>query len=100
MFWVYLFEVLFLVVIPAVQLILKYLGVAAVAYVGINFALNVLLDYLKNSLTGIPLHMLSIIGLTNFDIGINIYFSAVVASLVIKGLDKATDTKKSFKLKA
>ena len=100
MLWVRLFEVLMLVIIPAVSMILKYLGIFAVTYVGVGFALNTLMDYLKNSLTGMPAHLLSIIGLTNFDIGINIYFSAVIASMILKGLDKATDKKKSFVFKA
>ena len=100
MFWVRAFEVLMLVIIPAVTMILRYLGIAAVTYVGVSFALSTLLDYLKDSLTGIPAHLVSIIGLSHFDIGINIYFSAVIASMVLKGLDKATDKKKSFVLKA
>lgn len=100
MFWVRAFEVLFLLIIPLVQTILKYLGVGVIAYVGINMALDKILDYLKTSLGSIPSEMLNIFGLMHFDTGVNIYFSAVVAHLVIKGLDKATDKKKSFVLKA
>jgi len=100
MFWIRAFEVLFLVVIPAVQAILKYLGIAGVTYFGISIAMGTLLDYMKSSLQGAPAQMLSILGLLNFDVGVNIYLSALTAYMVMKGLDKATDKKKSFVFKA
>lgn len=100
MFWVRLFEILFLIVIPAVQAVLKYLGIGAVVYLGVSFAIGTLFDFIKFGLQGVPVQMLSILGLLKFDLAINIYISALTTYLIIKGLDKATDRKKSFILKA
>lgn len=100
MFWVRAFEVLLLVIIPAVQMILKFLGIGAVVYFGVSIAIGTLVDYIKESLGAVPAQMLSILGLMHFDIAVNLYVSAVIASMVLKGFDKATDKKKTYKLTA
>lgn len=100
MFWVRLFEVLFLLVIPVIQKILSFLGIGVISYMGINFVLNQLIDLLKSNLKGMPANMLSILGIMHLDIGLNLYFSACLAALVLKGLNKATDRKKSYVFKA
>lgn len=100
MFWVYLFQILIMVVIPAVQTLLKYLGIMAVAYVGISFALNQLTSYVHSYFLSSPLVFQQFAGLAKFDVGINIYLSAVLAKFVMQGLNKASDKKKSFTFKA
>lgn len=100
MFWIRLFEILFLLVIPAVQTILKYLGIMGVVYFGVSFAIGTLFDFIKAGLQGVPAQMLSILGILKFDLAINIYISALTTYLIIKGLDKASDRKKSFVFKA
>lgn len=100
MFWIRLFEVVMLIIIPAVQMILKYLGIGAVVYFGVSIAIGTLVDYIKESLGAVPAQMLSILGLMHFDTAVNIYVSAVITSLVLKGFDKATDKKKTYKFTA
>ncbi|MFT5781185.1 MAG: hypothetical protein ACI9EB_000546 [Pseudomonas sp.] len=95
MWWALLATTLFEIVGRLGSTALRYLGVGAVSYYGINFVVGELKDYvLANFITAPPL-VLHILGLMKVDIAINIILGAVTTRIILAGIDKAADMRRN-----
>lgn len=56
--------------------ILLALGFSILTFLGTELVLNTALDYVKDYIEGLPQMVLHILGMCNFDIAINLFFSA------------------------
>lgn len=71
---------------------LTVLGVGAVTYVGVNFVIGELKDYVLANFVTAPVLVQHILGLLKVDVAINIIFSAVAMRLTLAGVSKTKDT--------
>lgn len=94
------FQVLFVflstVLAPLVKKVLVALGIGAISYVGINFAMDAAKAQIMSNMAGIPLDVAQLMGLFKFDVAINIAMSAVTTRMAFSGVNKITGTKKSL----
>ncbi len=101
MHFFYLAQLFIIIVVPLIKMALKALGIATVAYIGINLVLGELKDYAIGQFTGNASILLqSIMGLAGLDVALNMYFAAITARLVLSGMNKLNGRKKDFVLKA
>lgn len=73
------------------------LGIAVFTYKGVTTALDLILDQVKNLLTGLPPEICAISSMLQVDVCISILFSAYAASLALGGL--TGDTVKRWGIK-
>lgn len=87
---------------PIVNKIMSLLGIGLVSYVGINFVLEQVKNYVTSNFATIPIEVQQILGLAKFDVAINITFAAVTARMMLAGYNKATagGSKKKYTLEA
>lgn len=95
MWWALLATTLFEIGGRLASTALRYLGVGAVSYYGINFVIGELKDYVLSNVLSAPDYILNILGLLKVDIAINILLGAVTARIILAGLDKATDSRRN-----
>lgn len=72
--------------------VLASLGFAYVAYVGIGQLIDTVESYVRGLFSAVPHEVAAILGLAKIDIAINIIISAVVARLLLAGMDRVTGT--------
>lgn len=96
MHYFYLVLVAIQVLGPLVRMVLKMIGIGVVSYVGINFALGEIQNYVHAQLGNAPGPLQAILGIANFDVAISIYLSAVTTRFVLAGMDKISGRKKSL----
>lgn len=70
--------------------VLASIGFAYVAYRGISFLINSTKTYIISMFSAMPPEAAAILGLLRVDIAINIIIAAIVARLLLSGMDKAT----------
>jgi hypothetical protein len=68
------------------------LGFAYFTYVGIGSLVDTVDNYVKGLFNAMPSSAASILGLAKFDVAINIVIAAVIARLLLAGMDKVTGT--------
>ena len=71
---------------------LASLGFAYVTYVGINFLITTTKTYIVGLFSAVPPELAALLGMAKFDVAVNIVISAVIARLMLSGLDKASGT--------
>lgn len=71
---------------------LASLGFAYVSYVGIGHLIDQVDGYVKTLFGAVPPQVAAILGMAKFDVAINIILAAVIARLLLAGMDKVTGT--------
>ncbi|MFV9684507.1 MAG: DUF2523 domain-containing protein [Pseudomonas sp.] len=72
--------------------VLASLGFAYVAYVGIGQLIDTVKDYVRGLFNAVPHEVAAVLGLAKFDVAINIIIAAVIARLLLAGMDRVTGT--------
>jgi len=72
--------------------VLASLGFAYVAYVGIGHLIDTIKDYVQGLFSAVPADVAAILGLARIDVAINIMIAAVIARLLLAGMDRVTGT--------
>jgi hypothetical protein len=98
--WIALQIFLFTIIVPLVTHLLKAFGIGAVVFTGMTLLIDELKSLAISQFAGLPADVISIAGIMNLDVAFNMIVSSVLASAVLKGLDRVTGTKKAFVLKA
>jgi len=93
----FLFIVQMLVIIlgPLVKMVLKILGFGFVTYVGFNMIIGQAQDYLFGLMGDVGPVIQGILGLAKFDVVANLYFAAISTRFMLAGIDKATDRRRN-----
>jgi hypothetical protein len=68
-------------------------SVGLIRYVGINFVVDELKNYILANFVTAPVLVQHILGLLKVDIAVNIILAAVTTRLILAGIDKAADTR-------
>ena len=71
---------------------LASLGFAYVSYVGIGHLIDQVDGYVKTLFGAVPPQVAAILGMAKLDVAINIILAAVIARLLLAGMDKVTGT--------
>ncbi|PKL96572.1 MAG: hypothetical protein CVV19_18190 [Gammaproteobacteria bacterium HGW-Gammaproteobacteria-9] len=93
----FLFIVQMLVIIlgPLVKMVLKILGFGFVTYLGFNLIIGQAQDYLFGLMGDVGPVIQGVLGLAKFDVVVNLYFAAISTRFMLAGIDKATDRRRS-----
>ncbi|WCR45033.1 DUF2523 domain-containing protein [Stutzerimonas stutzeri] len=93
----FLFIVQMLVIIlgPLVKMVLKMIGFGFVSYIGFNLIIAQAQDYLFGLMGDVGPVIQGILGLAKFDVVVNLYFAAISTRFMLAGIDKATDRKRA-----
>jgi len=71
---------------------LASLGFAYVSYVGIGHLIDQVDGYVKTLFGAVPPEVAAVLGMAKLDVAINIILAAVIARLLLAGMDKVTGT--------
>ena len=71
---------------------LASLGFAYVSYVGIGQLVDTVDGYIKGLFNGIPAPVAAILGMAKVDVAINIVIAAIIARLLLAGMDRVSGT--------
>ncbi|AYF85651.1 hypothetical protein D9M71_600470 [compost metagenome] len=92
--FLFIAQLIMMIIGPAVRLVLRMLGVGFVTYVGYNIALNGAESYIMSRVGSSGVIVQQMLGMAKFDVIVNIYLSAITTRMVLSGLDKAADLKR------
>ncbi|MCY1272873.1 hypothetical protein D9M68_718510 [compost metagenome] len=92
--YVFVAQLLVMIVGPLVKMVLRMLGFGFVAYVGTNLLLDQVRSYITSHMGQTGIVIQQILGLAKIDVAINMMLAAVVTRAVLSGLDKAADRKR------
>jgi len=71
---------------------LSALGFAYLTYTGIGSLMDKIESYIKQLFGALPIEIVQIMGIAKFDVAINIVLAALMARLLLVGMDKFTGT--------
>lgn len=71
---------------------LASLGFAYMSYVGIGQLIDTVDGYIKGLFGAVPPSVAAVLGMAKVDVAINIVIAAVIARLLLAGMDKVTGT--------
>ena len=71
---------------------LASLGFAYVSYVGIGQLVDTVDGYIKGLFNGIPAPVAAILGMAKVGVAINIVIAAIIARLLLAGMDRVSGT--------
>ncbi|MBU1305545.1 MAG: DUF2523 domain-containing protein [Alphaproteobacteria bacterium] len=71
---------------------LASLGFAYMSYVGIGRLIDTVDVYIKGLFGAVPPSVAAVLGMAKLDVAINIVIAAVIARLLLAGMDKVTGT--------
>ncbi|MHB0805872.1 DUF2523 domain-containing protein [Stutzerimonas nitrititolerans] len=93
----YLFLVQLLVIVlgPLVKMVLKILGFGFVTYIGFNMIIGQAQTYLFGLMGDVGPVIQGVLGLAKFDVVVNLYFAAISTRFMLAGIDKATDRRRA-----
>lgn len=77
--------------VPLGWKLLRGLGFAAVAFVGVSAMMEQAKDYVFSNLGSVPGAWLQMLGVLQVDVAINILFSAYIARAILWGMNKSGD---------
>lgn len=95
MHFLWIFQLLVLIIGPLIRLALRMIGFGFVTYFGINLIIDQAKTYIITQIGGSGATILSILGLMKVDVAINIMLAAVTTRFILAGFNKATDSKRS-----
>jgi hypothetical protein len=91
MHFLYIAQLLIIILGPMVKMVLRILGFGFVTYVGFNLIIGEAQSYLFARMGEVGPIIQQILGLAKFDVVVNIYFAAISTRFILAGIDKATD---------
>lgn len=92
--FLFIAQLIMMIIGPAVRLVLRMLGVGFVTYVGYNAVLDVVQNYITQNISSTGVVIQQMLGIAKFDVIVNIFLSAITTRMVLTGLDKAADLKR------
>ena len=95
MHFLFVTQLLIMIVGPLVKMVLRVLGFGFVSYVGFNLVIDQARSYLVAHMGQLGAEVSGILGLANFDILVNMYFAAIATRFMLAGVDKATDRRRN-----
>ncbi|WP_312245209.1 DUF2523 domain-containing protein [Stutzerimonas nitrititolerans] len=93
--FLFLVQMLVIVVGPLVKMVLRIIGFGFVTYVGFNLIIGEAQDYLFGLMGEVGPVIQGILGLAKFDVVVNLYFAAISTRFMLAGIDKATDRRRN-----
>ena len=93
--FLFIVQMLIIVVGPLVKMVLKMIGFGFVSYVGFNLIIGEAQSYLFARMGDVGPIIQQILGLAKFDVVVNIYFAAISTRFLLAGIDKATDRQRN-----
>lgn len=94
MWWGLFFSFLFETVGRLASTAMRYVGIGTVSYLGINFVIDELKNYILSNIVTAPILVQHILGLLKVDIAVNILLAAISTRLLLAGIDKAADIRR------
>lgn len=88
-------QLLVMIIAPMIFFVLRILGIGFITYVGSNLVIDQAKEYLLSKAGSVGLPLQQVLGLAQVDIAINIFFSAIATRMVLSGLNKAQDKRRS-----
>jgi hypothetical protein len=95
MHFLYVAQLLIIILGPLVKMVLRILGFGFVTYVGFNLIIGEAQSYLFARMGEVGPIIQQILGLAKFDVVVNIYFAAISTRFLLAGIDKATDRRRN-----
>lgn len=95
MHFLYITQLLVLILGPLVKMVLRIVGFGFVTYVGFNLVIGEAQSYVFARMGEAGPIIQQILGLAKFDVCINIFFAAITTRFILAGIDKATDRKRN-----
>ncbi len=92
--YLFIAQLIIMLVKPLLFFVLRLLGVGFVSYMGINAVLDQMKNYVMAQFGSTSQPIQQIMGLAKIDVAVNIIFSAIVTRMVLAGLDKAADLRR------
>ncbi len=93
--FLFIVQMLVIIVGPLVKMVLKILGFGFVTYVGFNLIIGQAQDYMFGLIGDLGPVIQGILGLAKFDVVVNLYFAAISTRFILAGIDKSTDRKRN-----
>lgn len=93
--FLFIVQMLVIIVGPLVKMVLKMIGFGFVTYVGFNMIIGQAQDYLFGLMGDVGPVIQGILGLAKFDVVVNLYFAAISTRFMLAGIDKATDRRRN-----
>ena len=93
--FLFIVQMLVIIVGPLVKMVLKILGFGFVTYVGFNLIIGQAQDYMFGLIGDLGPVIQGILGLAKFDVVVNLYFAAISTRFMLAGIDKATDRRRN-----
>ncbi|ESQ98614.1 hypothetical protein F753_15000 [Stutzerimonas chloritidismutans AW-1] len=93
--FLFIVQMLVIIVGPLVKMVLKMIGFGFVSYMGFNLIIGQAQGYLFGLMGDVGPVIQGILGLAKFDVVVNLYFAAISTRFVLAGIDKATDRKRN-----
>lgn len=95
MHFLWVVQLIILIIGPIVSMALRMIGFGFVTYFGINLIIDQAKTYIMSEIGHAGGTILAILGLMKVDVCINIMLAAVSTRFILSGLNKATDKKRS-----
>ncbi|MFV0457087.1 MAG: DUF2523 domain-containing protein [Pseudomonas sp.] len=95
MHFLFIVQMLVIVLGPLVKMVLKMIGFGFVTYMGFNLIIGQAQDYLFGLMGEVGPVIQGILGLAKFDVVVNLYFAAISTRFLLAGIDKATDRRRA-----
>lgn len=93
--FLFIAQLLLIIVGPIVKMVLRMLGFGFVTYVGFNLIIGQAQSYLFSMMGDVGPVIQGILGLAKFDVVVNLYFAAISTRFLLAGIDKATDKRRT-----
>lgn len=82
-------QLIVMMVQPLINLVLRFLGLGIASYVGINLILDQAKEYILSQGGALIPQIAGVLGLAKIDIAINMYLAAVMTAFIMRGLNKS-----------
>lgn len=92
-------QMIAIILAPLIFYIFRVIGIGFITYVGSNLVIDQAKDYMLSKAGGLTLPLQQVLGLAQVDIAINIFFAAIATRMVLAGLNKLDDKRRSWQLK-
>lgn len=93
--FLFIAQLLIIIVAPLAKLVLRMIGFGFVSYVGFNLVIGEAQDYVFGQMGQSGVVIQQILGLAKFDVCINIFFAAISTRFILAGIDRATDLRRA-----
>lgn len=95
MHYLFVAQLLIIILGPLVKMVLRIIGFGFVSYVGFNLIIGEAQNYVISRMGESGPVIQQILGLAKFDVCVNIFFAAITTRFILAGIDKATDRRRN-----